>query len=100
MYIIIWKFTVKEGSEKDFEKAYGPSGEWAMFFKNGQGYLGTELLTDIQDSGQYISVDRWASKEAYDQFRKQRLDEYKAIDERMEPLMEFESHIGSYTKVD
>ena len=97
MYPIIWKFTSADGGEKEFEKANGPGGEWAQFFKSGKGFLGTELLRDIQDSGQYVTIDKWESKEDYDQFRKERLEEYKALDERMESLSEFESHVGSYT---
>jgi heme-degrading monooxygenase HmoA len=100
MYHIIWKFTLSDGSDKAFEKAYGPQGDWAVFFKGAKGYSGTELLRDIQDSGQYITIDRWSSREAYDQFRKERLNDYKAMDERMEPLIEFESHVGSYTTVE
>jgi heme-degrading monooxygenase HmoA len=100
MYHIIWKFTLADGCDKDFEKAYGPQGEWAAFFKDAEGYRGTELLRDIQDSGQYITIDRWVSREAYDQFRKERLNEYKDMDERMKHLIEFESHVGSYTNIE
>ena len=100
MHVIIWKFTCAENGEAEFEKAYGPKGIWSVFFRKGEGYLGTELLGESQRTGQFITIDRWISKEAYDTFRSANLAEYKALDERMEPLIEFESHVGSYTNVE
>ena len=31
-----------------FERVYGPEGEWAEFFRRGQGYVGTELLVVVE----------------------------------------------------
>jgi len=28
MFVILWEFEVKPGSEAGFEKVYGPTGEW------------------------------------------------------------------------
>ena len=32
MYVIIWRFRPAVGREGEFERAYGPSGEWARLF--------------------------------------------------------------------
>ena len=44
MYVILWRFRPVVGQESEFERAYGPSGEWARLFRRDEGYLGTELL--------------------------------------------------------
>jgi hypothetical protein len=48
MYVILWRFRPVEGRESEFERAYGPSGEWALLFVRDDGYLGTELLRGLQ----------------------------------------------------
>jgi hypothetical protein len=48
MYVILWRFRPVEGRESEFERAYGPSGEWALLFGRDDGYLGTELLRGLQ----------------------------------------------------
>jgi len=44
MYIIVWEYTVRDGHEAEFEKTYGPNGDWEQLFKQGEGYLGTDLV--------------------------------------------------------
>jgi heme-degrading monooxygenase HmoA len=51
-----------------FEQAYGPEGEWAQFFRRGQGYVGTELLHDVEEENRYLVVDRWESIDVYNAF--------------------------------
>jgi hypothetical protein len=45
MYVVLWRFRPREGRQSEFERAYGPSGEWALLFRRSDGYLGTELLS-------------------------------------------------------
>ena len=61
-----------------FERVYGPDGEWAEFFRQGRGYIGTELLRDVEASGRYLVVDRWESADAYNAFIAERREEYMA----------------------
>ena len=51
-----------------FERVYGQKGEWVAFFRSGPGYVGTELLRDVEVPGRYLVVDRWESREAYNTF--------------------------------
>jgi hypothetical protein len=48
MYVILWRFRPLEARESEFERAYGCSGEWALLFGRGDGYLGTELLRRLE----------------------------------------------------
>ena len=99
MYVIIWKFAVRPGLENDFESVYGPEGTWAQFFRRGQGYVGTELLHDMSSAGHYVTIDRWVSKAAYEEFKTQYADIYSAIDQECEVLTKSETEIGTYDLV-
>ncbi len=65
-----------------FEEVYGADGSWAEFFGAGEGYVGTELLRDLEQAGRYLVVDRWESGEAYNRFVAEHRDEYmRRVDE-------------------
>jgi hypothetical protein len=49
MYVVLWRFRPLVGRESEFERAYGPSGEWTRLFRRGDGYLSTELLRRSDD---------------------------------------------------
>ena len=95
MHVTIWEFRVKRGREAEFERAYGPTGEWARFFERAEGYLGTELLRDAKNRQRYVTIDRWISQATYEAFRRRWAGEYDAIDERCEALTEYEAPLGS-----
>ena len=61
-------FSYEAVDEVEFVRVYGPEGEWAQFFKGSRGYVGTELLRDVEIPGRYLVVDRWESREAYNAF--------------------------------
>ena len=58
MYVILWRFRPVVGQESEFERAYGPSGEWARLFRRDEGYLGTELLLRRSDA-EITQVNGW-----------------------------------------
>ena len=74
MIALVFSYEVRETAE--FERAYGPDGEWAQFFRSGRGYIGTELLRDVEVTGRYLVVDRWESAEAYNDFVAAHRDDY------------------------
>ncbi|MEH6631282.1 MAG: hypothetical protein V7776_10665 [Halopseudomonas aestusnigri] len=43
-YSYVWEFIVREGSNAEFEKRYGPAGDWVELFRLGAGFLTTELM--------------------------------------------------------
>lgn len=95
-HVIIWEFRARPGREDEFERVYGPDGDWANFFRRGEGYLGTELMRDVETQGRYVTIDRWISAAAYEDFRRRKLSEYEAIDRRGQSLTEHEAHLGSF----
>jgi heme-degrading monooxygenase HmoA len=71
---LVFSYEVHDAAE--FDRVYGPEGEWAEFFRQGRGYIGTELLRDVEAPGRYLVIDRWESADAYNAFVAARQAEY------------------------
>jgi heme-degrading monooxygenase HmoA len=71
---LVFSYEVRE--PEAFERAYGAEGEWAEFFRQGAGYIGTEVLRDVELPTRYIVIDRWDSADAYNAFAAEHRDEY------------------------
>lgn len=74
MIALVFSYEVRDADA--FERAYGANGEWAEFFRGATGYIGTELLRDVEAPGRYLVIDRWESAEAYNAFATERRDDY------------------------
>jgi heme-degrading monooxygenase HmoA len=74
--VIALIFSYEARDPEEFERVYGPDGEWAQFFRQGRGFVGTELLRDVEAPGRYVVIDRWESAEAYNAFVAEQRDEY------------------------
>jgi heme-degrading monooxygenase HmoA len=99
MYVTIWEFSVRPGSESEFEKIYGPEGDWARLFAGGAGYQGTEVLRDQEqgderDATRYLTIDRWSSAQAFADFRSKFGAQYEKLDARCECLTTREACLG------
>ena len=95
--MIVWEFRIPPGKRREFEKAYGPDGDWARFFRTGKGYIRTELLRDRRMPHRYLTLDFWKSRTDYERFKKENHVEYQAIDKKCESLTEKEVEIGQFT---
>jgi heme-degrading monooxygenase HmoA len=71
---LVFRYDVRD--PEAFEEVYGPNGEWARFFRQGMGFIGTELLRDVDELDRYIVIDRWESPDAYNAFLTEHQDEY------------------------
>lgn len=96
MFLALWEFEVKPGSEVSFEKAYGPGGDWARLFCLDPNYIETRLMRDTARSGVYMTLDLWASKESYERFRENHREMYLAIDSLCEDFAVTERNVGSF----
>ena len=74
MIALVFSYEVRDAEA--FERAYGTDGDWAQFFRAGRGYIGTELLRDVELPGRYLVIDRWESAEDYNAFAAEHRDEY------------------------
>ena len=96
MYLIIWQFRVRPGSEAAFEEAYGPAGDWARLFQRSDKYVQTELFRKTTERDVYITIDCWQSLDAFEEFQSEHRDDYQDLDRNLEPLTEEESWLGSF----
>ncbi len=92
MYVIVWEFQVSPERLAAFERAYGPDGDWAAFFKRSDAYRGAELLRAQRG-------DRWDSRQAYQDFNERFDAEYAALDERLAELCDLEVCLGKFEAV-
>ncbi len=99
MYAILWRFRPRPERAVEFEAVYGPRGDWATLFAKAEGYLGTDLLKPLDDSGAYLTIDRWESDQAYWRFRQRFHTLYSELDMRCEGLTMEEAYLGQFESV-
>jgi heme-degrading monooxygenase HmoA len=87
------------GDRGEFERVYGPNGEWAQFFRSGRGYIGTELLRDAETPGRYVVIDRWEDADAYNAFVADHRDEYMRRSDETAYLHQQELRFGTFENV-
>jgi heme-degrading monooxygenase HmoA len=97
MIALVFRYEVRDSDE--FERAYGPDGEWAEFFRRGAGYIGTELLRDVGEPDRYLVIDRWESTQGYNAFLAANNEEYmrRADETRMHYIQEL--RFGTFENV-
>ncbi len=96
MFVVVWQFEIAEDEMDGFEAAYGPEGAWAQLFRTSPNYLGTELLRDAYIPGNYLTIDRWTSEEAFRAFRKDHDSEYEVLDRTCDALTSRETRVGAF----
>jgi len=92
-------FSYEVRDAEAFEAAYGPDGEWAGFFRQARGYIGTELLRDVETPGRYLVVDRWETAEAYNVFAAEQREEYMRRVDDTRFYYEQELRLGTFETV-
>jgi heme-degrading monooxygenase HmoA len=97
MLVLVFSYEAREPAE--FERVYGPEGEWAEFFRRGAGYVGTELLRDTETPARYLVLDRWESAEAYNAFVGANRPEYMARVDDTRLYYDQELHLGTFENV-
>ena len=99
MFLVLWEYEVKPGSEKQFEKVYGPAGDWAQLFRTDSHYRETRLLHDPFRSNVYLTLDFWTSRDSYEKFMATHKAEYQAIDSLGESFTVNERRVGVFALV-
>ncbi|MFQ5650451.1 MAG: antibiotic biosynthesis monooxygenase family protein [bacterium] len=96
MYMYMLEYHVKNDRIQEFEAAYGINGKWVQLFKQGDGYQGTELHSNLENKQRYVTINYWASQKACETFRCQFAKEFKALDEACESLTKRTLSLGSF----
>jgi hypothetical protein len=98
-HVRICEFRARPGLEEEFERIYGPEGDWVRLFKKSRSFLRTELNCDMDTKGRYITVDYFVSRSAFDEFLKEFREEYDALDRHCARVRGFEKPVGSFTNL-
>jgi heme-degrading monooxygenase HmoA len=94
---LVFSYEVRDAAA--FEAAYGPEGDWAGFFGGADGFVGTELLRDVEIPGRYLVIDRWESAEAYNAFAAEHREEYMRRVDDTRFLYDQELRFGTFENV-
>ena len=97
MIALVFSYEVRDADA--FEAAYGSGGEWAQFFAVAPGYIGTELLRDVETPGRYLVIDRWESAQAYNDFVAANQEEYMRRVDETRFLYDSELRFGTFDSV-
>ena len=100
MLTVLFEYRARPGSEEEFERLYGPGGEWARFFAPADGYLGTELHRNLADPTRYFLIDRWRSNGDFERFASRHAAEYAERSRQAEALYDEEARLGRFVTVD
>jgi heme-degrading monooxygenase HmoA len=94
---LVFSYEVRDTAH--FEAVYGPDGQWATFFADARGYIGTELLRDVELPGRYLVIDRWETADAYNTFVAEHRDEYMQRVDDTRYLYDQELRFGTFENV-
>jgi heme-degrading monooxygenase HmoA len=95
----VFAYEVDTAATAAFEAAYGPDGEWARFFRGGDGYLGTELWRAAGGEARYLLVDRWRTAQDHAAFLAAHDAEYRGRSRAAEALYRNEVALGRFAAV-
>ena len=97
MFVILWEYEVKPGSEEVFEKVYGPEGDWARLFQTDPHYRKTRLLRDVSRPPWYFTLDYWDAENYFAVFKAAHGAAYAEMDRAMEGLTISEQCLTTFT---
>jgi heme-degrading monooxygenase HmoA len=100
MFVIVWQYQVRPGSESEFERVYSSSGDWVELFRQAPGFIQTQLLRDPDIIGSYMTLDHWESQDAFEQFKLRYHEQYQVLDHHCEGLTTSETLLGHFGPAD
>jgi hypothetical protein len=96
MIHVVWEFIVRPDAIPQFQRAYGPDGDWAAFFRQHPGYEGTTLLQDAGRAQRFLTIDRWEHELAFERMRRGSEQDYSRLDGMFGELTLSERELGVF----
>jgi len=92
------RFWVNGGRQADFEVAFSTSGIWAALLRRAEGYLGTEVWSEIPEVRQCRVQDFWNWHRNFEVFRSRFQSDFEQFEQwlRSERLIEREQFLGAH----
>ena len=100
MLVVVWEYRAKLERIDDFESFYRPDGPWGELFRQSPAFVSTTLMKDLRDAQRFMVADRWTSEIVYEEFKRERAEEYRSLSERGARLYEHEQEIGRFDFLD
>ncbi len=87
-----------DGRQSDFEGVFGVAGIWTRLLSQADGYLGTEVWCESQESRRYRVKDFWNWHRNFETFRARFQREFERFENWIvsEGLIEKEQFLGAY----
>lgn len=98
-YTYMWEYVVRPDRVDEFERLYGPNGEWSELFRESAAYIQTELHRDRRQPNRYVTVDHWESYDAWRDWRSRFDARFEELDRRGEQLTVEEREIGRFHRI-
>ncbi len=95
-YAIVWEFVVPPSKIAAFEAAYGTDGAWTHLFRQATGFIEMKLLRCEDQTGRYLTIDRWVSVTAFEDFKRLFVADYQVLDTQLEGLASTETRLGAF----
>ncbi len=96
-FAYIWQYIVDPARKAELLAAYLPDGEWARLMSRHPGYLGTQLLGDVESDDRFVTVDYWTSRADRDAFREAFSAEFAELDQKCEQFTLSEDFLGDFS---
>jgi heme-degrading monooxygenase HmoA len=96
MIEIVSEFLVREGTQGQFELAYGRGGAWSNLFARAPGFRGTTLLRDAQNPRRYLTIDLWDTEAEREQVLAECEDEYAELVAAFDEWTESRVEVGVF----
>jgi heme-degrading monooxygenase HmoA len=93
---IVWEFVPRTERKDEFETTYGSAGAWAVLFARDSSFAGTTLLRQQGECVRYLTIDRWASRDSFQAFKRRHAAAYAELDQRCAELTERETLVGVF----
>jgi hypothetical protein len=100
MLVVVWEYHAKPERVGEFESFYRPDGPWGGFFRESPAFVSTTFMKDVRNPCRFMVTDRWTSESLYEDFKRERTDEYRRIAERGARLYQREAEIGRFDFLD
>lgn len=97
---VVWEFEVRTDCREQFERCYGPYGDWAMLFRKSPFYDRTILTRDPKAPSRYLLTDIWIDLGSYESFKRNFKDAYEALDKACEQFTVKEQLIGCFEQIE
>jgi len=100
MLVVLWEYMAKPDRIEDFESFYRSDGPWAEFFRDCPGFVSTTLMKDVREPRRFLIADRWTSEILYEEFKRERANDYDELSARGARLYAREAEIGRFDFLD